>query len=127
MKPSSVVLALVQREGRWFLQRRDPGNGVLPGLWEFPGGKAGQGESLVDALRRELQEELGWEPSSFTSIDGIDGGEHRYHDRIVRLHPFVCEGELVARTNLSWGWFTVDEMNRLPIPEANRSLLKRLR
>ena len=127
MKLSPVVLGLVQRNGRWFLQRRDPLNAVLPGRWEFPGGKAGQGESLEEALRRELSKELEWEPSSCTALAPV---EHRYPDRpdrAVRLHPFSCEGEFVIRTRLSWGWFTLDEMRRLPIPEANRPLLERLR
>lgn len=124
MNHSPVVLGLVQRDGRWFLQRRDPGNAVLPGRWEFPGGKAGQGESLEGALRRELREELGWEPSSFTAIEVV---EHRYPDCLVRLHPYSCEDEFEIRTNLSWGWFTLDEMRCLPIPEANRALLERLR
>lgn len=123
MKRSLVVLGLVQRNGRWFLQRRDPGNAVLPGRWEFPGGKVGQDELLEDALRRELHEELGWEPSSCTTIEGL---EHTYPDRIVRLHPFSCAGEFKIRTNLSWGWFTLDEMRCLPIPEANRAMLERL-
>lgn len=124
MKVSPVVLGIVQRDGCWFLQRRDPENSILPGRWEFPGGKVAEGESLTEALRRELYEELGWQPSSTTAIEGV---EHRYKDRIVRLHPFSCEGEFVFRTNLSWGWFTLDEIRRLPIPEANRSLLGRLR
>jgi mutator protein MutT len=126
MKRMTVVLGLVQRGGRWFLQRRDPGNDVLPGLWEFPGGKPDPGESQLDALRRELREELGWEPSSLTALEGTQSLEHRYPDRIVLLRPYTCQGELVVRTNQSWGWFTMAEMRRLPIPEANRSLLERL-
>jgi len=124
MKVSPVVLGLVQRDGRWFLQRREPGNAILPGRWEFPGGKVCEGESLTDALRRELNEELGWQPSSTSALESVD---HRYQDRIVQLHPFSCEGEFEFRTNHSWGWFTLEEMRRLPIPEANRSLLERLR
>ena len=124
MNLTQVALGLVRRDGRWFLQRRNPGNAVLPVLWEFPGGKAGQGESLGDALRREMREELGWEPSTFIALEGV---EHRYPDRIVRLHPFICEGGFEIRTNLSWGWFTLDEMHGLPIPEANKPLLERLR
>jgi len=124
MKLSLVVLGLVLRDGRWFLQRRSLGNAVLPGRWEFPGGKVGLGESLEGALRRELHEELGWEPSSLTAIESV---EHCYPDRIVRLHPFACEGEFEIRTDLSWGWFTLDEMRGLSLPEANRSLLERLR
>jgi len=123
MKLTPVVLGLIHRDGRWFLQRRNLGNAVLPGRWEFPGGKPGPREFFEDALRREMHEELGWEPSSFTSIEGV---EHRYPDRVVRLHPFLCEGEIEIRTSLSWGWFTLDEMHLLPIPEANRALLERL-
>ena len=43
---TEAVLALIGHGGRWFLQRRDPGNPVLPGLWEFPGGKVEEGETL---------------------------------------------------------------------------------
>ncbi|MBL0209578.1 MAG: NUDIX domain-containing protein [Holophagaceae bacterium] len=126
MNPTRVVLGLLRRDGRWFLQRRDPGNPVLPGCWEFPGGKAGMGESVEAALRRELLEELGWEPASFTPMEGFQAAEHRYPGRIVKLHPFFCEGEARIRTALSWGWFTLDEMRDLRIPEANRSLLEHL-
>lgn len=123
MKPTVVVLGLIRQEGRWFLQRRDLGNPVLPGCWEFPGGKAGPGEDLADALRRELLEELSWAPASFTAMSPI---EHRYADRSVRLHPFKCEGEFTGPTSLSWGWFTVEELHRLPMPDANLALLERL-
>ncbi len=116
-----VVLGLVQQNERWFLQRRDPDNAVLPGRWEFPGGKVHRGEAVADALRRELQEELGWKPASVTALEAV---EHRYVDRTVRLHPFFCEGAFELRTSLSWGWFTLDEILGLPTPEANRSLLK---
>lgn len=124
MKVSAVVLGLVRQDERWFLQRRDPGNNVLPGRWEFPGGKAGIAEPLEDALRRELAEELDWKPSSVAAMESL---VHRYPDRIVRLHPFSCDGQFEIRTSLSWGWFTLDEMRGLSMPEANRPLLERLR
>ena len=127
MKPAQVALGLVHREGRWFLQRRDPGNLMLPGRWEFPGGKVGQGETIEEALGRELREELDWEPSSFTALPGIESVDLCDQDRSVQLHPFSCSGEFEFHTDLSWGWFTLEEMRRLPIPEANKSLLERLR
>lgn len=124
MKVSMVVLGLVQWDGRWFLQRRDLNNPMLPGRWEFPGGKASEAETLEQALRRELEEELGWNPRSCTPLEAASYG---YPDRVVRLHPFRCEGHFTVRTHLSWGWFTVEEMRALPIPEANRALLEILR
>lgn len=53
-----VAAALCDSAGRWLMQRRVAGK-AHGGLWEFPGGKVEQGETLVDALVRELKEELG--------------------------------------------------------------------
>ena len=55
-----VVAAVVERDGRYLITRRLEGT-HLAGLWEFPGGKILPGEKPEDALRRELQEELGVE------------------------------------------------------------------
>ena len=53
-----AVGVLIQPDGRFLLTSRPPGK-VYEGYWEFPGGKLEPGESVEQALRRELQEELG--------------------------------------------------------------------
>ena len=53
-----AVGILVDAEGRYLLTSRPPGK-VYAGYWEFPGGKLEVGESVEQALRRELQEEIG--------------------------------------------------------------------
>jgi len=56
--PGEVVAAALFRNGRLLLaQRTAPAE--LAGLWELPGGKVEPGETVEDALRRELREELG--------------------------------------------------------------------
>ena len=62
--PIHVAAGALCRPGWVLLGQRAP-RGVLGGLWEFPGGKVEEGESLHDALKRELQEELG------VAVDGI--------------------------------------------------------
>ena len=120
MKRVAVAIALLRREGRWFLQRRDAGSDHLPGLWEFPGGKIGSGEAAEAALRRELEEELAWVPGDLRALDPLT---HAYPDRIVDLHPFLVEGPALPRTALAWGWFTAVEAARLKVPEANAPLM----
>lgn len=53
-----IAAAIIEQDGRIFIARRakdDP----LQGLWEFPGGKLEEGETLEECLKRELFEELG--------------------------------------------------------------------
>jgi 8-oxo-dGTP diphosphatase len=53
-----AVGVLIRGDGRFLLTSRPAGK-VYQGYWEFPGGKVERGESVVQALRRELQEEIG--------------------------------------------------------------------
>ena len=53
-----AVGVLIDAQGRFLLTTRPPGK-VYAGYWEFPGGKLEAGESVEQALRRELQEEIG--------------------------------------------------------------------
>jgi mutator protein MutT len=118
-----VALGLIAREGRWFLQRRDPRSEVLPGLWEFPGGKVEPGEDPAMACRRELAEELGLMDPNLLPLEPIT---FDYGARVVRLHPFQVAAHRDFRAPLAWGWFTPGEILRLPIPAANASLVARL-
>ncbi|MCS5690869.1 NUDIX hydrolase [Cyanobium sp. FGCU-6] len=59
--PAEVALAVLEREGRWLLQLRDDIEGIVhPGSWGLFGGHLDPGETPEFALRRELQEEIGW-------------------------------------------------------------------
>jgi len=55
-----TVVAVIRDGVRYLIQKR-PDRGLFAGLWEFPGGKKEKGESLEEALHREVREELGEE------------------------------------------------------------------
>ncbi|HJV49704.1 MAG TPA: NUDIX domain-containing protein [Geothrix sp.] len=114
----AVAIGLLQRGDRWFLQRRDPSNPVLPGLWEFPGGKVEEAETPEAALRRELREEVGLWPRAAEPWPTLEGA--------VRLHPFLVRADAAPRTDLAWGWFTASEMLHLPVPPLNLPLIATL-
>jgi len=64
-------------------------DGPFNGLWEFPGGKIGAGESAVDALHRELAKELG---VTVTAAQPFIQLHHEYPDRTVDLEFFLVTG-----------------------------------
>jgi 8-oxo-dGTP diphosphatase len=84
VKPAVPVAAgvLFDHAGRVLLGQRPEGSD-LGGWWEFPGGKLQAGETPLDGLVRELDEELGIEVRSASELLTY---EHEYPDRIVRLH-----------------------------------------
>lgn len=65
------------------------GDGPFNGMWEFPGGKIGVGETAAEALSRELDEELGIEVTDFRSFMNL---RHEYNDRVVTIEFFVVSG-----------------------------------
>ncbi|MBB6430712.1 8-oxo-dGTP diphosphatase MutT [Algisphaera agarilytica] len=101
-------------------------NGVLGGLWEFPGGKLEAGESAQQCAVRELREELGIEVKPTTPLSPI---AHQYEHAHVTLHPFYCElisGEPTAIEVDDWAWVEVKELDEYPFPPANAALLEQV-
>ena len=78
---SVAVGVLVDTHGRILITRRAK-NAHQGGLWEFPGGKLELGESVLEALRRELSEELGTDIAGSTPLMTL---EHDYQDKQVLL------------------------------------------
>jgi 8-oxo-dGTP diphosphatase len=98
-----AVGVLFDAEGRFLMASRPPGK-VYEGYWEFPGGKLEAGESVEQALRRELIEELGITIGSAQpwKVEVVD-----YEHARVRLHfckVRAWEGELEMREGQSARW-----------------------
>ena len=119
-----VVGAVIEREGKILITRRPEGS-HLAGLWEFPGGKPHPGESLEEALRREIREELGAE---ITVLDHVDTINWSYPDKRVRLVFFRCamEGEPRALEGQEMAWVTAADLSRYDFPAADAALISRL-
>lgn len=82
-----VAAALYDASGRLLIAQRPAGK-HLAGRWEFPGGKAGTGESELAALTRELREELGVEVLAARPFMRL---RHAYPDRTVELSLWIVE------------------------------------
>ena len=110
-----AVGILFREDGAMLLSTRPPGK-PYAGYWEFPGGKLEQGETVVQALRRELVEELGVTIGDATVWKVT---EHDYPHALVRLHwckVFVWSGdfEMRAGQTMAWQQLSLDVQPVLP-------------
>jgi mutator protein MutT len=121
----TVVCAwITNAAGQILLSQRKRGT-HLAGLWEFPGGKVENDESLPAALRRELKEELDIDADVGDEISAIT---HDYPERRVRLHLLTVrsyDGEPKARDVAALKWVGADWFahNLSSMPDADRPLI----
>jgi mutator protein MutT len=113
-----VVAAVLERDGRYLVGRR-PSEKRHGGLWEFPGGKLDEGESIADAAARELHEELG------VRVVGMGQGLLVVKDDespfVIEFHEVSIEGEAVAHEHEALGWFSSAELTEMELAPADRA------
>lgn len=121
-----IGVGIIQREDEKVLIALRPDDAMLGGLWEFPGGKQQNDESIKETVVRELREELGVEiavESPFMQLD------HAYSHFKITLNAFLCRIESGTPEPVSSQeirWVAIDELGEFPFPKANRKLTERL-
>jgi A/G-specific adenine glycosylase len=113
-------------DGDQVLIQRRPDEGLLGGLWEFPGGKQEDGESTETACRREVKEELGIDVAVDDHFYTLS---HAYSHFKITLHAFRChveDGTPEAREGQPFRWVGLDNLDDYAFPRANRRLIEEL-
>ncbi len=126
--PRIAVAALIEHQGSILLiQRGTPPN---QGLWTLPGGKVMPGETLAQALRREIVEETGIEVRClglihhFEVIQTDTSGELKFHYVILDFRAEYLGGTLTAGDDaLQAQWLNPDECSSIPLEKETRRLL----
>ncbi|GIF46879.1 hypothetical protein Afe04nite_14180 [Asanoa ferruginea] len=110
---------IVDDDGRVFIQRRSPTRKLFPDTWDVVGGHLEPGETIDEALRREVEEETGWRVSIVLGTIG----EHRYFgedglerletDFLIRVDGDLSRPRLEAGKHTSYKWISRDELDVL--------------
>jgi A/G-specific adenine glycosylase len=130
----TVTAAILQQPGAAelscgngpFLIARRPADGLLGGMWEFPGGKQQEGEDLPECLRREIHEELGVQ-IEVGELFGVY--QHAYTHFKVTLHAFCCvlvKGDPQPLEASALAWVGIGELGAYPMGKIDRQIAKEL-
>lgn len=117
-----AVGVLFDAQGRFLMTSRPDGK-VYAGYWEFPGGKLEAGETVEQALRRELQEELGIciADAQLWKTELIDYPHARVRLHFCKVHAWSGELEMRERQAARWQMLPVEVRPVLPgtVPVLN--------
>lgn len=119
------VAVIWNDDGQILIDRRRQ-EGLLGGLWEFPGGKIEPNETIEECIKREIREELG---IAIEVGDRLTTVEHAYSHFRVTLNVHHCryvlgEPQPIACDEIRW--VTLDEIQQYPFPKANEKIIAAL-
>lgn len=118
----NVSAGVIWKKGKVLIAQR-PLDGLLGGLWEFPGGKQQDGETLRECLKRELREELDIEVEVGEQIIVV---QHAFTHFRITVYAFEChylsEGEPRALGVHAWRWVDLDELDNYALPVVDRRI-----
>ena len=121
-----MVAGIIHKDGMILITQRKP-EGLLGGLWEFPGGKTQAKETAEQACVRAIREEtnLHVEPTAY-----LTRVKHAYtHFKIV-MDVFHCNyqsGEIVLNEAVDYCWITADQIDQFPFPRSNHKFIPLIR
>lgn len=125
MQPLLVTAAVVFHQDKLLITQRPAGKDH-GGLWEFPGGKLEENEAPVEALHRELDEELGLTVDQCQVYDVV---YHRYDERPVLLLVYRCSAASPTVHHhevADHAWISPDQLRDYPILPADKTLVDKL-
>ena len=99
---------------------------LLGGLWEFPGGKIQDDESIEDCIKREAKEELGITIKVKKFIIKVN---HQYSHFKITLHAYHCqyiEGFIKCLQVDDWTWINPNAFSDYPFPKANHYIFPKI-
>jgi 8-oxo-dGTP diphosphatase len=114
---------IVDDDGRIFVQRRSASRRLFPGCWDVVGGHLEPGESVDDALRREVYEETGWQVTIVlgtlgeVTYTGDDGRERVEEDFLVRVDGDLSRPRLEADTHTAFRWVGKADLDGLGLTD----------
>jgi A/G-specific adenine glycosylase len=121
----AVTAAVIWREEQVLIGQRAQDE-MLGGMWEFPGGKQEDGETLEKCLKREIKEELGVKIKVGAQL-GIF--QHAYTHFKVTLHAFECElvsSRLHLNVHQAVEWVSPEALNEYPMGKIDRQISLKL-
>ncbi len=125
MKSVEVAAAIIYKKGKYFATQR--GYGEFEGMWEFPGGKIEPCETPQEALKREIQEELGIDIEINAHLCTTEYDYPSFH---LTMYCYLCNiisGQMELREHKSALWLAPDSLDQVTWLPADEEVIEKIR
>ncbi|OQX81995.1 MAG: hypothetical protein B6D56_00985 [Candidatus Omnitrophica bacterium 4484_70.1] len=123
MKPHLDVVAGLIKQGDKILISQRKENDTFGLLWEFPGGKIEEGESLEEALKREIKEELGVEIKSKKLIHTFEDETEKLKITVYLLEGEITKGKLQALECNNFAMVSLEKLKEFELAPVDKKIL----
>jgi len=120
-----IAVGVIFKNNRVLITQRKP-DGLLGGLWEFPGGKVRQDETAEQACIREIREEVNLEVCIHSFVTRVN---HAYTHFRIKMDVFICtfiSGRVRLGGSVDFKWIGLGGIKRFPLPRANLKFIPEL-
>jgi len=125
MHDAGIAVAVVMHDDSVLVGRRNAAAAEAADLYEFPGGKVENGETVTAAALREVREETGLDVRIGAVLDTATAPSHAGPIEIAFLAAEPIDAAMPPRP--PFAWVPIERLVHLPFPAANRRVLERLR
>jgi A/G-specific adenine glycosylase len=119
------VAVIWNNQGEILIDRR-PADGLLGGLWEFPGGKIEANETPEDCIHREILEEIGIEITVGEHLITVDHAYTHFKVRLIVHHCQYVSGTPQTLACEEIRWVKPTQLSNFPFPKANQRIIEAL-
>jgi A/G-specific adenine glycosylase len=124
----TIVVGIIKNKKNQFLITKRKKNQLLGGLWEFPGGKVIENETLECALIREIKEEVNLDITIDSFLCKV---HHAYSHFKVTLMAYIClaanNSKVKCNAADDYNWVPISELGKYAFPKANRVIIEELK
>ena len=116
-----VVVGMIWNNDKILITKRKE-NGLLGGLWEFPGGKIKKNENVYKAIKREIMEELSITVQTNILLDVIKHQYSHFKVTISAINCFYIKGDIKLNGPCDYRWIKPKDINKYPFPKSSMKL-----
>jgi|CXWL01.1.fsa_nt_gi mutator protein MutT len=113
---------IIYQNSQVFVQKRSPDRRMFPGCWDIPGGHVEPGETLYEALVREIREETGWKLKQIVDIvkifdwkterDGMIVNKREF-DFVIEVNGDLEHPQIEQKKFTEFRWVNLDQLEIL--------------